>query len=73
MDSNLEKILSTIVNFDEVMAGIIQFANEGVTVGSTTALLPEASDAAVSGATIADGQSGDTVSVRHGFYMRRLF
>jgi hypothetical protein len=33
---------------------------EGLAIGSTTALFPEANDAAVVGATVEDGMSGDT-------------
>jgi len=65
MDENLKKVLSTIVNYDGLMEGLQQFATEGITVGSTTALIAEASDAAVSGATIADGESGD-IDFPHG-------
>ena len=42
IDSDLKKVLSTIMKADDVFAGIMQFAEEGITVGSTTALIPEA-------------------------------
>lgn len=35
------------------------YLEEGITVGSTTAIIAEANDAAVTGATIMDGMSGD--------------
>ncbi len=60
MDPAMMKILSTMLNYDDVIAGLEQYKAEGITVGSTTALICEASDAAVSGAPIEDGQSGDT-------------
>lgn len=43
-----------------MLSALVQFQQEGITIGSTTALLPEASDASVSGATVQDGMSGDT-------------
>ena len=60
MSDGLMAVLATIEGGEAVMKGLEQFAEEGVTVGSTTALLPEANDAAVTGAEIADGASGDT-------------
>jgi hypothetical protein len=50
---------------EEIMAGLEQFAQDGIIIGSTTALIPEASDAAVAGATVADGESGD-INFPHG-------
>ena len=60
IDENTMKVLMTIPKFDLVFDGLMQYAENGVTVGSTTALICEASDASVTGATVADGQSGDT-------------
>jgi len=54
-----------MLNYDDVIAGLEQYKEEGITVGSTTALVCEASDAAVSGATIEDGKSGD-IDFPHG-------
>jgi hypothetical protein len=65
MDDNALKILSTMIGYEAVMAGLQQYQAEGITVGSTTALACEASDAAVSGAPIEDGKSGD-VDFPHG-------
>lgn len=65
MSDGLKDILSTIASGDEIMAGILQFAEEGITIGSTTALLPEANDASVTNATIKDGMNGD-VDFPHG-------
>lgn len=48
-----------------VAAGLLQYVEQGLTVGSTTALIPEASDASVTNATVADGQSGD-IDFPHG-------
>ena len=43
-----------------VAAGLLQYATDGITVGSTTDLIPEASDASrVNGTTVQDGKSGD--------------
>jgi hypothetical protein len=53
-------LLSTIVGAKGVLSGLEQYRNAGLSIGSTTALIPEASDAAASGAPIVDGQSGDT-------------
>jgi hypothetical protein len=58
-DSGTVGLLSTIFNAEAVAAGLKQYKDEGVYIGSTTALIPEASDAAASGAPIVDGQSGD--------------
>ena len=60
MDEDVMKVLLSINKHDMVIDGLMHYAEDGVIVGSTTALIPEASDAAVSGATVADGQSGDT-------------
>ena len=59
MDPAAVAIMSTHIGMDGVMEGLRQFADEGISVGSTTALILEASDAAASGATIEDGRSGD--------------
>lgn len=59
-DDNTLKILSTMVGYEAVISGLQQYKAEGITVGSTTQLACEASDAAVSGAPIEDGLSGDT-------------
>lgn len=65
MDDNSKKIMMTIVNFQGVMDGFEQYSNEGLTIGSTTALIAEANDAGAVGGNIADGESGDT-SFPHG-------
>ena len=59
------KVLSTMMNYDAIIDGIVQYKTEGISVGSTTALICEASDAAVSGAPVEDGQSGD-IDFPHG-------
>lgn len=59
MDPAAVAIMQTHVGMDGVIEGLESFVSEGISVGSTTALIMEASDAAVSGATIEDGQSGD--------------
>lgn len=55
-------IASTVLlEADGVAAGLIKYATEGITVGSTTDLIPEASDASrINGTTVEDGKSGDT-------------
>ena len=58
-DSGTIGLLATIANGEEIRAGLKQYKDEGVYIGSTTALIPEASDAAATGARIQDGQSGD--------------
>lgn len=60
MSDELMAVLSTVAKGDEVMAGLQQFAEMGETIGSNTALLPEANDASVTGAPVEDGMSGDT-------------
>ena len=65
MDENTMKILSTMLGAENVFEGLKQYHDEGITVGSTTDLACEASDAAVSGAPIEDGKSGD-VDFPHG-------
>lgn len=65
MDPMMMKVLSTMLGYDEVIAGLEQYKNEGISIGSTTALICEASDAAVSGAPIVDGESGD-IEFPHG-------
>jgi hypothetical protein len=65
MNDGLLDVLSTIPKGDEIMAGLLQFAESGVTIGSTTALICEANDASATGATVEDGMSGDT-SFPHG-------
>ena len=65
MDPMMMKVLSTMINYEDLIAALEQYKVEGISVGSTTALLPEASDAAVSGALIEDGQSGD-IDFPHG-------
>ena len=49
----------THIGMRDVMEGLELYSSEGISIGSTTALTLEASDAAVSGAAIEDGQSGD--------------
>jgi hypothetical protein len=53
-------VLSTIVGANGVLSGLQQYQTEGLSIGSITALIPEASDAAAAGITPVDGQSGDT-------------
>ena len=53
-------VLSTIPNGAAILDGLVQYQRGGASIGATTALLPEASDAAVSGAPVQDGMSGDT-------------
>lgn len=65
MDDNTLKILSTMMGYEAVIAGLQQYQAEGITVGSTTDLACEASDASVSGAPIEDGKSGD-IDFPHG-------
>ena len=65
MSDGLMSVLSTIENGDAIMKGLEQFAEAGVTLGSTTTLLPEANDASVTGAEIFDGANGD-VDFPHG-------
>jgi hypothetical protein len=57
--------MSTSVNWDGIMQGLKQFSDDGVYVGSTTALLAEANDAGATGAPVEDGMSGD-VNFPHG-------
>ena len=52
-------ILSSIVRADQVHDDLVKYCETGHSVGSNTALICEASDAAVSGATVEDGKSGD--------------
>jgi hypothetical protein len=65
MDPMMMKVLSTMLNYDDIIAGIEQYKDEVISVGSTTALICEASDAAVTGAPMEDGQSGD-IDFPHG-------
>jgi hypothetical protein len=58
-DEGTLQLLSTINNTVEIIAGLMMYASEGYTIGSITALIPEASDASITGANIADGESGD--------------
>jgi hypothetical protein len=59
-DSPEWDLLSTVAGADGIMRELMTYCERGHTIGSNTALLPEASDAAISGATVADGESGDT-------------
>jgi hypothetical protein len=54
------EVLSTINNTYGIIRALLQFADDGITIGSTTALLPEANDALVNNAPVVDGESGDT-------------
>ena len=65
MDPMMLKVMSTMLRYEDVLAALEQYKAEGISVGSTTALLCEASDAAVTGAPIEDGQSGD-IDFPHG-------
>lgn len=64
IDPNLRKIMMTTVNYRGLMEGLAQIEDTGLSIGSTTALIPEANDAGAGGAeglvTVADGKSGDT-------------
>ena len=42
------------------MRGLMDYCENGNSIGSNTGLLPEAADASITGANIADGESGDT-------------
>ena len=53
-------IMGTHIGMGDVMEGLSLYSSDGISIGSSTALIAEASDAAVSGATIEDGESGDT-------------
>lgn len=55
-------IASTVLlEGDGVAAGLLQYATEGITVGSTMDLIPEANDASrTPNTTVMDGKSGDT-------------
>ena len=65
MDPATLAIMSTHRGMQDVLEGLEMYSSEGMSVGSTTALVVEASDAAASGATIEDGKSGD-VDFPHG-------
>jgi hypothetical protein len=65
MSDELKAVMSTSVNWDGIMQGLKQFSDDGVYVGSTTALLAEANDAGATGAPVEDGMSGD-VNFPHG-------
>lgn len=65
MSEELMAVMSTAVNWDGVMEGLKLFSEDGVYVGSTTALIAEANDAAAFGAPVEDGMSGD-VDFPHG-------
>ena len=54
-------IASTLLlDANGVVSGLMQYAAEGLTIGSIVDLLPEASDASITGAPVIDGKSGDT-------------
>jgi hypothetical protein len=54
-------IASTLLlDANGVVSGLMQYATEGLTIGSIVDLLPEASDASITGAPVIDGKSGDT-------------
>lgn len=53
-------ILLSVANSDTIVDGYKAYCESGNTIGSNTAMLPEAADAAVSGAPVVDGESGDT-------------
>jgi hypothetical protein len=57
---DVPSLLNTIQFADDVWKTLEMIKEGGVYIGQTTALIPEASDAAVSGAPVKDGQSGDT-------------
>lgn len=53
---------TVLLDVPGVSAGLMQYIEQGLTVGSITALIPEASDASVgdTSAVVEDGKSGDT-------------
>jgi len=53
-------ILASIPLAEKIFEGLKSYCENGDTVGSNTALMAEASDAAVTNATVKDGMSGDT-------------
>ncbi len=65
IDEGVLQLLSTINNTVEILRGLQTYMADGYTIGSTTALIPEAADASVSGAPVVDGESGD-VDFPHG-------
>jgi hypothetical protein len=58
-DEGTVGVLATVFNAEEVISGLTQYKNEGIYIGSTTALIAEAADASATGAPIIDGRSGD--------------
>lgn len=52
--------MDVFLNSDPIVDGLKTYCEQGHSVGSNTALLPEASDAAAVGAIVQDGMSGDT-------------
>ncbi|KAL7538869.1 hypothetical protein ACHAXR_008838 [Thalassiosira sp. AJA248-18] len=59
IDPATRAIMETHIGMGHVIKGLELYSSDGLSIGSTTALTLEASDAAVSGATIQDGMSGD--------------
>lgn len=59
LDPDAEGLLNNVPGSSEFLKYFQLYSAEGYTVGSITDLVVEASDAAVSGATIEDGKSGD--------------
>lgn len=59
-DAGTQAVLATVNGAASILEGLVKYQDKKVTVGSITALIPEASDASVSGAPVEDGQSGDT-------------
>jgi hypothetical protein len=64
VDENAMEILSTVAGGEGVLMGLMLF-HDGMHIGSTTAMIAEANDAAAVGMRIADGRSGD-LSFPHG-------
>ena len=60
MPEGMIEIIQSIPHGTNMINSYNQYRDEGHTVGSNTAMLAEACDASISGATVEDGMSGDT-------------
>ena len=64
LDCNLEDpewiLMRTIPLAETIFDGLQTYCDSGESIGSNTGLLPEASDASITGAPVVDGMSGDT-------------
>ena len=54
------ELMETIPRYENLVQSLMDYCEIGHAIGSNTGLLPEASDASVSGAPVVDGESGDT-------------